>query len=61
MNAILDTAIPARRSSAARLDRNPAVCGCGQDLDVCTGAHCPRCGIQVGSARFEPAGFWHAA
>jgi hypothetical protein len=20
------------------------VCGCGQDLDVCTGSHCPRCG-----------------
>jgi hypothetical protein len=24
--------------------RTPPVCGCGQDLDVCTGTHCPRCG-----------------
>ena len=22
----------------------PSVCGCGQDLDVCFGAHCSRCG-----------------
>jgi hypothetical protein len=22
----------------------PSVCGCGQDLDVCVGSHCPRCG-----------------
>lgn len=24
--------------------RRPVACGCGQDLDVCTGRHCPRCG-----------------
>jgi hypothetical protein len=22
----------------------PSSCGCGQELDVCTGAHCARCG-----------------
>ncbi|MGZ4426457.1 MAG: hypothetical protein ACXVXE_00845 [Nocardioidaceae bacterium] len=25
----------------------PPVCGCGQDLDICTGAHCPRCGTSL--------------
>jgi hypothetical protein len=24
-----------------------ALCGCGQDLDVCAGTHCPRCGSSV--------------
>jgi len=23
------------------------ICGCGQDLDVCTGTHCPRCGTSI--------------
>ncbi len=23
------------------------VCGCGQDLDVVSGTHCPRCGTSV--------------
>jgi hypothetical protein len=28
--------------------RHPVpVCGCGQDLDVGSGKHCPRCGITV--------------
>jgi|SoiMethySBSTD1v2_1073268.scaffolds.fasta_scaffold771941_1 hypothetical protein len=26
---------------------SPSVCGCGQDLDVCAGSHCPRCGTTV--------------
>ncbi len=25
----------------------PRVCGCGQDLDVCSRAHCPRCGTSI--------------
>jgi len=25
----------------------PPVCGCGQDLDVCSGRHCPRCGTSL--------------
>ncbi len=29
--------------------RTPPVCGCGQDLDVCTGTHCPRCGTSLTS------------
>jgi len=24
----------------------PPVCGCGQDLDICSGTHCPRCGVR---------------
>jgi hypothetical protein len=24
-----------------------STCGCGQDLDVCTGNHCPRCGTSL--------------
>jgi predicted amidophosphoribosyltransferase len=27
--------------------RMSPVCGCGQDLDVCTGTHCPRCGTSL--------------
>ena len=23
------------------------VCGCGQDLDLATGLHCPRCGTSL--------------
>ena len=23
------------------------VCACGQDLDVCAGLHCPRCGTAL--------------
>jgi hypothetical protein len=37
------------------LDRAPerprpvldVLCACGQELDVCTGDHCPRCGAAV--------------
>jgi hypothetical protein len=25
----------------------PPTCGCGQELDVCTGTHCPRCGTSI--------------
>jgi hypothetical protein len=25
----------------------PEVCGCGQDLDCCERAHCPRCGCEI--------------
>jgi hypothetical protein len=34
-------------TSAAR--RTPPVCGCGQDLDLCTRNHCPRCGVSLTS------------
>jgi hypothetical protein len=27
--------------------RTSPVCGCGQDLDVCVGTHCPRCGTSL--------------
>jgi hypothetical protein len=27
--------------------RTSPVCGCGQDLDVCAGAYCPRCGTSL--------------
>jgi hypothetical protein len=23
------------------------VCACGQDLDICLGTHCPRCGTSL--------------
>jgi predicted amidophosphoribosyltransferase len=26
---------------------SPSVCGCGQDLDVCAGTCCPRCGTSL--------------
>ena len=32
------------------LDRRLSpICACGQDLDVCTGEHCPRCGALITS------------
>jgi len=27
--------------------RSSPVCDCGQELDVCSGAHCPRCGTTL--------------
>ncbi len=38
-----ETTVRARRTSQP-------VCGCGQDLDVCSHAHCPRCGAAVAAA-----------
>jgi hypothetical protein len=30
------------------LDRRLSpICACGQDLDICTGEHCPRCGATI--------------
>ncbi|HEX2893616.1 MAG TPA: hypothetical protein VHO29_06390 [Marmoricola sp.] len=43
-----------------RIDTSTA-CVCGQDLDRCSGDHCPRCGMQLGSLRVEATGFWQAA
>lgn len=28
---------------------HPQVCCCGQDLELCTGGHCPRCGTLLTS------------
>ncbi len=28
-------------------DRPHAACSCGQELDTCTGRHCPRCGATI--------------
>jgi hypothetical protein len=39
----MDIAI-ARRDAVRE---HAAVCDCGQDLDCCTGDHCPRCGCVV--------------
>jgi hypothetical protein len=46
---------------AAHIDRRPTACSCGQDLDLVSGGHCPRCGTQLGTPYFEAVGFWHAA
>jgi predicted amidophosphoribosyltransferase len=35
---------------AAAERRTPPVCGCGQDLEVRTGTHCPRCGASLSHA-----------
>ena len=61
MGAIMETATLTPRPSTPRIDRTPAVCGCGQYLDVCPGEHCSRCGTQLGPLRFEATGFWQAA
>ena len=29
------------------VSRVSAMCACGQDLDTCTGSHCPRCGTSI--------------
>lgn len=41
MTAMLELDRP--HTDVALLD----VCRCGQDLDVCTGEHCPRCGTTL--------------
>ncbi|WP_148046817.1 hypothetical protein [Nocardioides pocheonensis] len=51
---------PAGRPVSPQVDR-AASCGCGQDLECCSAGHCPRCGTQLGSSRFEATGFWQAA
>ncbi len=28
-------------------ERRPDTCPCGQDLDLCAGRHCPRCGTSI--------------
>lgn len=33
------------------------VCHCGQELDVCHGTHCPRCGATVSSAATPSQGW----
>ena len=30
-----------------RNEHRPATCACGQELDLCTGRHCPRCGTSL--------------
>jgi hypothetical protein len=49
------------RPVTPHVDLRSAACGCGQELDVATGTHCPRCGTQLGQAQLEPVGFWIAA
>ena len=34
------------RPRDARLDGHP-LCSCGQELDLCRHAHCPRCGHRL--------------
>jgi len=45
------------RTTAVEPRTTSSVCGCGQDLDVCAGAHCPRCGTRF--ARPRAAVAWH--
>jgi predicted amidophosphoribosyltransferase len=57
---------PTQQVAAAGTPVRPRVdqaasCGCGQDLERCSTAHCPRCGTQLGPLRFEATGFWQAA
>jgi len=33
--------------TATAVRESVATCGCGQDLDVCTGTHCSRCGTSL--------------
>jgi hypothetical protein len=36
------------------VDGHP-ICPCGQELDTCTRAHCPRCGHRLSEQRVEVA------
>ncbi len=60
MNTTLQTGTGGLGRLAARIDLRPA-CVCGQDLDLVTGGHCPRCGTQLGTPHLEAVGFWCAA
>lgn len=35
-------------------DSHAQVCSCGQDLDMCTRAHCPRCGCARSTECYAP-------
>lgn len=37
--------------SMAQRRGNAGVCHCGQELDICSRTHCPRCGSSVTHAR----------
>jgi hypothetical protein len=43
----LSTGTSTREAVTGLVRVAPAVCGCGQDLDVCSGSHCPRCGTTL--------------
>jgi len=60
MSPNLQTPAPARRPTVT-VDRRPRVCACGQDLDVVSTRHCPRCGTELGVGAFDASGFWFAA
>jgi hypothetical protein len=49
--------VSAQMTSTSQTHMASTVCGCGQDLDVCAGAHCPRCGTRF--ARPRPVLAWH--
>ncbi len=34
------------------------VCACGQELDLCAGSHCPRCGTRLQPASHEGVVRW---
>ncbi len=38
-----------------------AVCGCGQELDICAGDTCTRCGARRHEAPARPGARWSAA
>jgi hypothetical protein len=40
------TSVTERPRQRARSEGHPT-CACGQELDICTHAHCPRCGHRV--------------
>jgi hypothetical protein len=35
------------QEASALVGRTASVCGCGQDLDIVRGRHCPRCGTTL--------------
>ena len=48
------TTIQLLKSSGADAHEAHLVCECGQDLDTCRRAHCPRCGCTLSDTHDEP-------
>lgn len=44
------------RTQDSETQRAVRTCRCGQQLDVCVRAHCPRCGCTIGTSAFDEAG-----
>ena len=47
---------PAQHHDSHAQVQHRTLCGCGQELDVCTHGHCPRCGHRIEALQLVSVG-----